>query len=261
MKRFINDFKKYYKFAIRMGKADLKSNVAESHLSWLWWILDPFFFMLVYTFVAQVVFGKSEQYFSAFIFIGYTSYKFFESGLKSSTKLVKANKAILKKVYLPKHILLLARMYVNGFTFAVAFILVLGSMVLYRVPLTWNVFYAIPLLVLLFLVTFSFSTILLHFGVFVDDLKNVMNVVLRLAFYLSGIFYSLDKRIDDGWMKTILLRCNPMAFVIDQLRNALLYGKGLDFVTYFIWFGVAILISLFGINLIYKNENGYIKVM
>ena len=81
MNRFIKDVKKYYKYAVYSGRAELKSEIAQSHLSWLWWILDPLLFMLVYTFVSLIVFGKAEQYFSAFIFIGYTSFKFFEKHL------------------------------------------------------------------------------------------------------------------------------------------------------------------------------------
>ena len=34
----------------------LRAEVAGSYLNWLWWILDPLLFMLVYTFVVRVVF-------------------------------------------------------------------------------------------------------------------------------------------------------------------------------------------------------------
>jgi teichoic acid transport system permease protein len=261
MKRFFNDVKKYYKYAIYSGKAELKSDVAESYLSWLWWILDPLLFMLVYTFVALFVFGKGEKYFSAFIFIGYTSYKFFEKTLKGSVGLVKANKAIICKVYIPKHVLLLSKIYVNCFTTAISFVLVVGTMILYRVPLTWNVIYFIPLVILLVLLTFGLSTILMHFGVFVDDLSNVITVVLRLIFYLSGVFYSLDAKFQEGVMRTLLLKCNPMAFIIYQMRNVLLYGKGLEWTVYLVWVGISILFGVIGIHLIYKNENSYVKVI
>ena len=47
----------------------------------------------------------------------------------------------------------------------------------------------IPILIVLGLFTFGLSCIVLHFGVFVDDLYNVMNVVLRLMFYMTGTFF------------------------------------------------------------------------
>ena len=69
-KRFIKDTKKYLPYSIRAGKAELKGEIAGSYLSFLWWVLDPLLFMLVYTFVSLIIFGKSEPYFAAFIFIG-----------------------------------------------------------------------------------------------------------------------------------------------------------------------------------------------
>ena len=240
---------------------ELKSEIAQSHLSWLWWILDPLLFMLVYTFVSLIVFGKAEQYFSAFIFIGYTSFKFFEKTVKGSVKLVRANRSIVAKVYIPKHILLLTKSYVNTFTTAISFLLVFITMGIYRVPLTWNIIFFIPEVLLLVLLSFSIGTVMMHFGVFVEDLSNVMFIVLRLLFYMSGVFYSLEKRITDELLRTILLDCNPMAFIINQMRNSLLYGKPLDVRMYFVWLVISLVIGYIGINLVYRNENGYIKVM
>ena len=48
MKKFIEDIKKYYKYIIYATRSNLKTEVANSYLNWLWWILDPLCFMLVY---------------------------------------------------------------------------------------------------------------------------------------------------------------------------------------------------------------------
>ena len=48
--------KKYWKYAIYSSKAQLKAEVANSYLNWLWWILDPLCFMLIYVFMFGYVF-------------------------------------------------------------------------------------------------------------------------------------------------------------------------------------------------------------
>ena len=48
-KRFRDDMKKYWKYAVYSSKAQLKSEIANSYLNWLWWILDPLCFMLMYS--------------------------------------------------------------------------------------------------------------------------------------------------------------------------------------------------------------------
>ena len=51
LKRFINDVKKYWNYTRYAAKSQLKTEVANSYLNWLWWILEPFCFMLIYAFV------------------------------------------------------------------------------------------------------------------------------------------------------------------------------------------------------------------
>ena len=76
-KRFFSDTAKYGKYAIYSAKSALKSEVANSYLNWLWWVLDPLCFMLIYTFIFGVVFNGAKPYFPIFIFIGITVWDFF----------------------------------------------------------------------------------------------------------------------------------------------------------------------------------------
>ena len=69
MKKFFENMKKYQKYAVRSAKAELKSEVADSRLNWLWWVIEPLCFMLVYTLVFGVVFQSKEEHFSVFIIV------------------------------------------------------------------------------------------------------------------------------------------------------------------------------------------------
>lgn len=260
MKKFIVDIKKYYKYCVYSGKAELKSEIANSHLSWLWWFLDPLLFMLVYTFVALVVFGKGEQYFPVYVFIGQTSWKFFERTVKQSVKLVASNSSIVTKVYIPKFILIFIKMYANGFKMMVSYILVLLMMVFFRVPVSFKIFYFVPIMLTLMIFTFGASCILLHFGVFMEDLANIMTVFLRLVFYFTGIFYSIDKRVPAPY-NHILLKCNPMALLIHDLRQCMLYCAAPHLGLMFLWLVIGCILSFIGVKTIYKYENSYVKVI
>jgi ABC-type polysaccharide/polyol phosphate export permease len=76
MKRFINDLKKYKNYILYATKAELKTEVINSYLGFIWLFLEPLCFMLIYTFIAQVIFGsKGISYFPVFVFY----YIFFQS--------------------------------------------------------------------------------------------------------------------------------------------------------------------------------------
>lgn len=263
MKRFINDTKKYYKYALYSAKAELKAEVAGSYLNWVWWILEPFCLMLIYAFIFGFVFDAREEYFTAFIYVGLTLWTFFNQNMKTSVKMVKKNKAIISKVYLPKFILIESKMLVNGFKMLVSFGIVVILMIFYQIPLTWNVLYAIPLLLCTWIVNFAFMTILVHFGVYIEDLSNVVNIVLRLIFYMTGIMFSIEHRIGAKHpeLAMFLEKCNPMSFLISSMRKCLLYGETPEILWIVIWTGIGIVLAALGIHVIYKNENSYVKVI
>lgn len=256
----VRDVKSYKNYIIYSGKSGLKAEIANSHLSWLWWILDPLLFMMVYSFISLVVFRKSEPYFPAFVFIGLSLWTFFERTVKGSVKIIRSNKDIVSKVYLPKYILIMVRLIMNGFKMLISFSLVIVVMALYRVPLTWNALYFFLIMAMVLFVTFGFSTFMLHFGVFVEDLYNVMNVVLKLLFYMSGIFYSITNRVPEPYL-TIMLKLNPMSLAINDMRSVLLYSEGPHVGALLVWLCIGIFLSFYGIYTIYKYENSYVKVI
>lgn len=256
--RFINDMKKYRNYIWYCTKSELKTEVANSYLNWIWWILEPLCFMLIYSFIFGTFFKAKEDKFSIFIFIGLTMWNFFANTTKNSVKLVKNNKGIVSKVYIPKQVLIFIRMGVNGVKMAIGFGIVVLMMVTGGVKPTVLILYMIPVLILLFLITFGVSCILMHFGVYVEDLANIWNIVIRMVFYLTGIFYNIEKRAGKQ-LGALLLKVNPMALVLDSARNALIYGKVPHYKYMLLWIGVFLILSIFGIRLIYKNENNYIK--
>lgn len=258
--KFKADMKKYWKYAIYSAKAQLKSEVANSYLNWLWWVLEPFCYMLIYAFIFGEVFNGKEPYFPIFIFVGNTMWVFFQKTMVQSVRLVKQNKPIVSKVYLPKYILLITKTMVNGFKMGVCILIIVGMLIFYKVPMTWNVLYAIPLLLILFLIVFGIGCYLLHYGVFIEDLSNVVNIVLRLLLYMTGIFWDIMKRLPAPY-NSYICKGNPIAFLISSMRNCVIYGQTPHRKLMLLWFCIGLLISIMGIRKIYKNENSYVKVI
>jgi len=257
--RFKTDIKKYYKYSIISAKAQLKAEVANSYLNWIWWILDPLCFMLIYTFIFGYVFDAREPSFAIFLFIGLSMWTFFSKTITQSVKIVKNNKAIVSKVYIPKYILILTKIWVKGFKFFITFSIVIVMMFVYKVHITFNVLYSIPIVIVMALFTFGCSCFLLHYGVYVEDLANVVGIVLRFFFYLTGIFYNVEKRIPQ-W-GGLLNKANPMAFFITSMRECLIYEQTPDVKLLFIWFAISLGIAVLSVRKIYREENNYVKAI
>ncbi len=146
------------------------------------------------------------------------------------------------------------------FKMVIANLLTVVMMIIYQVPVTWRVLWVVPITMVLVVVTFGISTIVMHFGVFVEDLQNVITVVLQLVFYLSGIFYSVEKRVPEPY-GGLLLKINPLALIITDLRRVMLYGQDPHWVVLLAWFCICLVLSVVGIKMVYKYENSYVKVI
>ena len=108
--RFFREIKSYWRFAVYAAKCDLRAEVADSYLNWIWWLLEPISAMIIYTMIFGVVFHTEEPYFPLFVFIGITFWDFFSRCILTSINLIRENQHIISKVYIPKYILLVQRM-------------------------------------------------------------------------------------------------------------------------------------------------------
>ena len=260
MKRFFKNIKKYYKYAIRSAKAELKSEVADSYLNWLWWVIEPLCFMLIYTFVFGTIFGNKEPYFASFIMVGVALWDFSNRMLTGSVRLIVNNRDLVTKVYIPKYILLFSKSLTYLFKMFISLGLAFCLMLVQHVPITWHFILLIPIIIVLYVITFGMGLILMHHGVTFDDLSNLTNIALKMVFYVSGVFYNIRKRLK-GKGGYFLLRVNPLAFLMDEARKVTVYGqmfsiKGLSF-----WLIIGLLLCIYGVHIIHKYENSYAKVI
>ena len=260
MKRFFNNIKNNSNYMTYSATSELKTEVASSFLGWIWWILEPLCFMLIYVFIAQTVFRATEPHFELFVFIGLMIWNFFSKTILCSVGLVKANKGIVTKVYIPKYILLIIKMFVNFAKLMISFAIALIFMIIFGVPFQLSIFMFLINLIVLLIFTFGCASIMMHIGVFVEDLHNVTNIFLRLVFYASGIFFAVATRVPAPWGE-ILLTINPLAFLIDASRAVLIYNGVPNFLLLGCWLIIGLLLSVFGVACIHKFENTYVKVM
>ena len=258
--RFIGDMRKHLPYAIWSAKADLGAEVANSYLNWLWWLIEPVCMMFIYTFIFGFVFKAKEDFFPIFVFTGITMWGFFSRTVNGSVNTVRSGKDIITKIYMPKYILLLSKMLVNAFKMMISFGVIVIMMVVYHVPVNWNLIWVIPILILLFLFTFGVGSIMMHYGVYVNDLGYITGIVLQMLMYLTGVFYSVSKRIPEPFGE-ILEKFNPVACIISSLRSALLYGSTPMVGLLAVWMLLSVVLIALGVFTIYSNENSYVKVI
>lgn len=260
IKRFISDIKKYWQYMNYAAKADLKAEVANSYLNRLWWLLEPLFNMLVYVIVFGKMMGNSVENYATFVFAGLLMWNFFSKTINYSVKCVRNNRDIVTKVYVPKHVLLISNMMLNFYKLLFSLIVLVPMLFIFKVKIGIFIFWIIPAYTLMLLISFGIGMILLHYGVYIDDLGYAVGILLQMLMFLSGVFYDAVTGLSTP-LNVMMLILNPISMFIDAMRNALLYNTVADVPLIIIWHIMAALISYIGIHMVYKNENSYVKVV
>lgn len=260
LKRFFKDLGKYKEYVFFAAKADLKAEVANSYLNRLWWLLEPFFRMLVYVLVFGQVMGRSVEHYATFVFSALLMFNYFSKSVNYSVKCVRSNRDIVTKVYLPKYVLLISNMILNFYKLLFSMLVLVAMLFVFRVQIGWNVIFVIPAYMVMLLFSFGVGMICLHFGVYVDDLSYAVGILMQMLMFLSGEFYDVITTLSVP-VNIVMMCLNPVAMFIDTMRNALLYNVAANLPLIGIWMVISILLCYIGIHIVYRNENGYVKVI
>ena len=259
-RRFFRDTAEYTDLTVYMARSGLKAEVANSYLNWIWWVLEPLASMLVYYLIFVNILGKGQPYYVVYIYTGTLIWSYFNRCVLFAVSAVRLNRDIITKTYVPKPILLLSNMLFNSIKMLISAAILAVLFAVQGVPLAWSILWVLPLLVLLQMLTFGFCLILLHFGVFVEDLAHAIRIVMNIVLYLTGVFYDLRTVLPAPW-GSILVRVNPLAMIISAVRDSMLYGKTPDLITAAVWLVLSAALCAIGLRLCYRYENTYVKVI
>jgi lipopolysaccharide transport system permease protein len=144
---------------------------------------------------------------------------FFANGVQQASNILVMNQNMVKKIYFPRLTMPVASVFSGVVDFALAFIVLLGMMVVYRIYPTANIIW-LPLLLLLALVTclgvsFWSSAMNAQFR----DIRYAIPFIIQVWFFLTPIVYS-SSMLPEPWRT--LYGINPMAGVVEGFRWALL---------------------------------------
>ena len=105
-------------------------------------------------------------------------------------------------------------------------ILLLGALlILGRIP--WTIVF-LPLMYLpLILLCLGLGWFLASLGVFIRDIDNLTNVVVRMLLFLTPIFYPAS--LVPPRVRPIIY-LNPMSFIVNHFRRIILWGQQPDWI-------------------------------
>lgn len=200
---------------------DIKVRYKQTVLGAAWAIIQPFFTMVIFS----LFFGRLAQVpsdglpYPIFSYVALVPWSFFATALTQASNSLVTSAQMVKKIYFPRLTLPIATVLAGIVDFLLAFIVLMGMMWYYGVPLTGNVLW-LPLFLLLAMVTsLGVSLWLSAMNVQFRDVHYTIPFLTQAWLFITPIAYP-SSLVPEPWR--ILYGLNPMAGVVEGFRWALL---------------------------------------
>ena len=255
MKKYVDNFMQYRFLLSELVKKGIKLKYRRSYLGMIWSMLEPLLTMIVLTIVFGTLYGNTDRTFPVYILTGRLLYSFFSQSTKAALKSIRQNSAMIKKVYVPKYLFVISRVFSSFINLMASFTALLLVMMAMRSELHWTVMLSPIPLMLLVLFSLGVGMILSAVTVKFRDIMHLYSVFVTALMYLTPVIYPMS--ILPAWL-TPIVKLNPITNILQMFRNVMIYNSLPSIASMIIAIVECSIMLVFGLYVFYKNQDDFI---
>ena len=209
------------------AKMSLKAEASRLYLSYLWWVLEPILYVLVFYLVFEVLLRTGKQNFLLFLILGKIPFLWFSKSVVTASNSIVQNKGLIAQLSINKtlfpYISIQESLYKQWVVFIVMLVLVLA----YGLNITSVWLWLVPLILVQYLLIVLCSLIGSLLVSFVADFRILISMGMMFLMFASGIFWDIND-ISSPAMRDAMMTYNPLAFILDSYRQVLMHQQLYD---------------------------------
>jgi ABC-2 type transport system permease protein len=215
----------YRELLLGMVRKELKVKYKNSVLGFVWSMLNPAMYLVVFYVVFQLVLKNGIPNFAIFLLCGLLVWNFFSTTLPSATGSIVGNSSIIKKVSFPREVLPLASEGAALVHFFLQTTVLVLAMLLFRYQPAYSwLWLLIPALVALLLFAAACSVFLSAVNVYMRDTQHLLELLLLAWFWGTPIVYPYQQVASRlGHLSWVYL-LNPITSIVMTFQRVL-YNK------------------------------------
>jgi ABC-2 type transport system permease protein len=216
------DIWRYRELLVGLVRKELKVKYKNSTLGFLWSLVNPLLYLVVYTLAFQVILKAGIPQFPIFLLSGLLVWNLFSTGLAAGTSSIVVNAGLVKKVWFPREILVLASIGAGLVHFFLQGAVLLAFMAVVQHSVSFGyfplMFFALAVALLL---TSAVAILLSAINVYLRDTQHFLDLALLAWFWATPIVYPfmLVGQRHDWWVK--LYMANPVTGIVLAFQRAL----------------------------------------
>lgn len=246
-------------------KREVIGRYRGSVMGLLWSFFNPVLMLIVYTFVFSVVFKArwaggtdSRTEFALVLFAGLLVYNLFAECINRAPGLVLGNVNYVKKVVFPLEILPIVAMGSAAFHLLISlFVWLVFYLIFFGIPPTTLALLPV-VLIPFFSMILGLSWFLASLGVYLRDVSQIIGVITTALMFLSPIFYPITALPEEYHL---IMQMGPLTYIVEQARDVMIWGKGIDWQAWMIYFLLAITSAWLGFAWFQKTRKGFADVL
>lgn len=217
--------RKWWLIGITFFKRDLKIRYVDTALGGIWVLLLPLSLTAISWLVFSLAFKQHLNQVPYFLYVltGLISWQYFASSLNSATRCLINNRNLVSNTKFPLEIIIISSVFSRmiDFLFSLGLLLIIILFVNHSTGAI-NIALVLSLLLTQTIWLIGLSLIISSLNIFYRDVQKIIEISLRLLFYLTPIVYPLTV-VPDKIAK--YLKLNPINLMIDLYRQILLYSN------------------------------------
>ena len=218
---------RYRELLGNLVRKELKVRYKNSSLGFLWSMLNPLMYLVVFYVVFQLVLEAGIPYFAVFLLSGLLAWNLFSSSLAGAAGSITGNASLVNKVWFPREILPLASIGASFVHFLLQGLVLVVALVVFRFDIDWGYLWlVVPAVVTLLVLTAALAIFLAAANVYARDTQHLLELALLAWIWMTPIIYQWDlqaKQLADIGRSPMLTLLNPMTSVVLAFQRAL-YG-------------------------------------
>jgi len=243
----LSELPEYRQVLANLIARDLKVKYQSKSLGFAWSLLAPACMIgILYVIFSHRAFRIDMPDYWAFLIAGILPFQFMAEGIVSGASSIRQSAALIRKVYLPMEILVIAAVTVRAIEFVLQMLLAVALLAIVHHerfggqfaqvpaslvsvldgPVHFDAFKTLLVLpaaiVLSYLFVLGVAMPLAAWSVIYKDLDHIVGIAVRVLFYATPVFWALFLFEGAWWVRWVAV--NPVADLIALYRGPMYWG-------------------------------------
>ncbi|MBU1008902.1 MAG: ABC transporter permease [Bacteroidetes bacterium] len=208
-----------------LAKTDFKLRYYETTLGLIWAFLHPLIRMIIYWVIFSYILNQNIPNYGMYIFSGLIVWMYFQEATRKGLMILRSKRYLYENIKMNLY---------DGFTSSILSTVIglafnifvfIAISPFFNISYSFHILWMFPLMLNLAVLVFAISLILVILNSFLKDISQVWDVFLLGMFWINPIFYAKALIFETF---PSLMYINPIAGIIVNLRDALMYAKAPD---------------------------------